>query len=399
MAWRNIWRNKLRSVVIMCSVALGLFAGISVLALYRGMMSSRVRTVIDEEVAHLQIHHPLFKNDYAPVYHLPPAKNIATELAAIPEVKAVAERSLAQGMLSTPTGSTGVQIIGIHPAVELHFSGLKEKLKEGNGFTGKQHEIILGLKLAEKMKLKLHSKLVLTFTDTSNSIVSGAFKVAGIYESHNTKLDEELVYVEKEELNALLSTQGMTHEIAILLRQDDDLPAVAQQAKARYTGLLTETWQDLSPETDLMVKTVDDYSYIIMIIIMLALAFGIINTMLMAVIERTREVGMMTALGTSRLRTFLLVLTETVLLTLAGTPVGVTAGWLVTNYFHQKGLDLSGMGKEMMSSFGFRTMIYPEFPSDKILNVFLVVVGTAVLSSLLPALRALRMKPIDALRQ
>jgi len=398
LAWRNIWRNKMRSLVIMCSIALGLFAGMAVLALYKGMMNSRVRTVIDEEVGHLQIHHPQFKKDYEPGYWIVPASSITSQLKKIPGIKAVAERSVVQGMLSTPTGSAGVQIYGIDASVEMSFSSLKEKIQEGKGFTGKPHEIILGKKLAEKMKLKLNSKLVLTFSDSSNTLISGAFKVKAIYQSHNTKLDEQRVYIKKQELNALLGMEYATHEIAVLLQKDEDLDGIAQQLKLNYPGLLTETWKDISPETDLMVKTVDDYSYIIMIIIMLALAFGIINTMLMAIIERTREVGMMTALGTSRLRTFLLVLTETVFLTIAGTPIGFATGWIVTNYFHQRGLDLSGMGKEMMGSFGFRTMVYPEFPADKLPYVLLIVVGTAVLSGLFPALRALRMKPIDALR-
>lgn len=398
MAWRNIWRNKMRSLVILFSIALGLFAGIAVLALYKGMMSSRVRTVIDEEVAHIQMHHPQFKKDYEPVYLLQNASTIVEQIKKIPQVKAVAERSIAQGMLSNPTGSTGVQIKGIEPSIEYTFSLLKEKLKDGKGFTDKKQEILIGRKLADKMKLKTGSKLVLTFTDTSNSIISGAFKVAGIYESNNTKLDEQQVYVRKDDLNWLLGFQIVTHEIAILLHKDEDLDQIAQQLKQATPSVLTETWKDISPETDLMVKTVDDYSNIIMIIIMLALAFGIINTMLMAIIERTREVGMMTALGTSKIRIFLLVVTETVLLTLAGTPVGVFTGWIITNYYHQRGLDLSGMGKEMMSSFGFRTMIFPEFPSDKIFYVFLIVVSTAILSGIFPAIRALSMKPIDALR-
>lgn len=398
LAWRNVWRNRMRSMVILFSIALGLFAGIAVLALYKGMMNSRVRTVIDEEVAHIQVHHPQFKEDYLPVYFLPDASTMAEQISKLPQVKAVAGRSIAEGMLSTPTGSTGVQINGIEPSVEYAFSSLRQKLQDGKEFTGKKQELLIGKKLADKMKLKTGSKLVLTFTDTSNTIISGAFKVAGIFESSNTKLDEQQVYVTKQELNDLLGLQNNTHEIAVLLRQDEDLETTAIQLKKIYPSFLIETWKDISPETELMVKTVDDYSYIIMIIIMLALAFGIINTMLMAIIERTREIGMMTALGTSKLRIFLLVLTETVLLTIAGTPLGVLSGWIITSYYHEKGLDLSGMGKEMMSSFGFRTMIYPEFPSEKIIYVFLIVVGTAVLSGIFPSIRALRMKPIDALR-
>ena len=147
-----------------------------------------------------------------------------------------------------------------------------------------------------------------------------------------------------------------------------------------------------------MVKAVDDYSYIIMIIIMVALAFGILNTMLMAVMERSRELGMMMALGTGRLRMFALVMTETIMLTLLGAPIGLLAAWLTVGYYHGAGLDLTGMGEDMMRSFGFSTMVYPTFPSDKLAAVMLIVTATALLSGIMPALKVLHMRPVDAIR-
>ena len=132
---------------------------------------------------------------------------------------------------------------------------------------------------------------------------------------------------------------------------------------------------------------------------MLALAFGIINTMLMAILERTREIGMMVALGTNRIRIFFLVLLETVFLTLVGTPFGILIGWLTTAYFEKHGLDLSGMGREMMSSFGFDTMVYPEFPVDKLGGVLIIVSATAIVSCLFPAMKALKLQPVEALRR
>ncbi|WP_250631905.1 ABC transporter permease [Rhodoflexus caldus] len=399
MAWRNIWRNKMRSLVIMFSIALGLFAGIAVLALYKGMMKSRIRTVIDEEIGHLQIHQPQFKDDYEPVFLIPDAEKIVRQLQALPQVKQVALRSLAQGMLSTPTGSTGVQINGIVPEEEYDFSSLRQKIAEGEGFNPeKRNQVLIGRKLADKMKLKTGSKLVLTFTDTANNIVAGAFRVAAVFQSTNTALDERNVYVRQSELNALLGIGEGVHEIAVLLHRDEDVAPVLTQIRQQTAPLRCESWQEISPETNLMVKTVDDYSYIIMIIIMVALAFGIVNTMLMAIMERTREIGMMAALGTGRLRIFLLVLTETVLLTLAGAPVGIAIGWAVSTYYSYKGLNLAGMGEDMMGSFGFRTMVYPEFPGERIVSVLIIVVATALIASILPAVKALRMKPIDALR-
>jgi ABC-type lipoprotein release transport system permease subunit len=148
-----------------------------------------------------------------------------------------------------------------------------------------------------------------------------------------------------------------------------------------------------------MVKTVDEYSYIIMIIILVALAFGIVNTMLMSVLERTKEIGMMVALGTGRVTVFLLVFLETVLLTMAGTPIGILVAYFITGYYQQHGLDLSGMGKEMMANFGFETTIYPSFPIEKLTTILVLVLCTALLSCMLPALKALRLKPVEALRR
>ncbi len=399
LAWRNIWRNKARSLVIMGSIALGLFAGIAVLSLYKGMMTSRIRTVIDEELGHLQLHHPQFGEDYEPIYAIPDAGAVARRLKVMPGVAMVVSRSVAQGMLSTPTGSSGVLIRGIMPAEENSFTFLEQKIVEGRYLSDKKDgEIIIGSKLADKMKLKSGRKIVLTFTDTANGIVSGAFRISGIYRSSNSALDERIVFIQKYELNALHEYEGAVQEIAVKLQHDGALDTMMAWVKNANPALLVESWKELSPETDFMVKAVDDYSYIIMIIIMVALAFGILNTMLMAVMERSRELGMMMALGTGRLRMFALVMTETIMLTLLGAPIGLLAAWLTVGYYHGAGLDLTGMGEDMMRSFGFSTMVYPTFPSDKLAAVMLIVTATALLSGIMPALKVLHMRPVDAIR-
>lgn len=400
MAWRNIWRNKTRSIVIMLSIAVGLFSGIAILALYKGMMKSRVRTVIDAEIGHIQIHHPEFKKDFEPEFTIPNGQSLLKSLASMPELKLAAPRSISTGMLGTAGGGAGVQINGVIPELEYEVSQLRKKIIEGNPFDPeKKNQVMIGKKLADKLKLKTGSRLVLTFTDSSDEIVSGAFRIAAIYQSDNAPLDELNVYIRMKEMNNMLKTGEAFHEIVLLLKQDEDLDTVHRRLSDQFSDLKIETWREISPETNLLVKTTDQYSYIIMMIIMLALAFGIINTMLMAILERTKEIGMMLALGTNRIRIFFLVLLETFLLTFAGTPIGIFSAWVIISYYQRQGLDLSGMGNEMMRSFGFGSVIYPEFPADKILSVFLIVFFTALLSCLFPALKALRLQPVEALRR
>ena len=399
MAWRNIWRHKARSLVIMVSIALGLFAGIAVLSLYEGMMISRIRTVIDEETGHIQIHHPKFSDENESKYLIDNIENILKKISGIPEIIEINKRILANGMLSTPNGTAGVQTIGIDTNTEFSFSSLKLKIKDGNGFKpNKKYQAIIGKKLAQKMKLEIGSKFVLMFNDTSNNLVSSSYRVASIYQSTNAPLDERIIYVSNYELSDLLGLKGQVHEIGLKLRNDDDVTATTVKLKQLLPQLKIESWKEISPETEFMAKTVDTYSYIIMIIIMIALAFGILNTMHMAIMDRSREIGMIAALGTNKFKIFLLILLETIFLTMGGVPFGIILGLSTTFYFNKHGLDLSGMGEDLMSNFGFKTVIYPEFPLEKLIPLLLIVIITALLSSLLPAIKAINMKPIDALK-
>ena len=230
MAWRNIWRNKMRSIVIILSIAVGLFAGIAVLALYKGMMTSRIRTVIDAEVSHLQVHDTSFKKDYESRFIIKNGDSLLRSITGISQIRLAVPRSVTTGMLSTATGSAGVQINGVIPDLEYQVSQLNKKVREGRLFdVSRRNEVMVGKKLAVKLKLRPGSKLVLTLTDTSGSIVSGAFRVASIYQSDNAPLDERNVYVKLNELNTLLGSGNTFHEIAILLKNDNDVKMVQQQ--------------------------------------------------------------------------------------------------------------------------------------------------------------------------
>ncbi|MFH4968339.1 FtsX-like permease family protein [Gaetbulibacter sp. M240] len=399
LAWRNIWRNRTRSLIIMVSVAVGLFAGIFVLGLYEGIMNSRVRTVIDTEVGHLQIHNAKFKSDYDPNFGFNP-NPILGKLDSFEVIRYITVRSITYGMLSTTTGSADVKINGITTRSENQVSRLKDKIIEGEALRAEnKNDVLIGKKLADKMKLKLGGKLVLTLADKENELTAGAFRVRGIYQSDNTPFDELNVYILKHVLNNYLGSEQKSHEVAIILKRDEDLQIAQTYIQNLFPDLLVETWKETSPETNLMVGYVDEFSMVFIVIIMFALAFGIINTMLMSVLERTREIGMLTALGMNRKRVFSLILTETILLTLVGVPLGLFLSWITSNYFGHVGIDISSFSGAAMSGFGFSSMIYPEFPLESLPRVMLIVVLTALLSALFPSLKAIKLQPAEALRR
>ena len=400
LAWRNIWRNKMRSLVIIASVTAGLFAGMAIMALYKGMMKSRIRTVIDTETGHIQLHAKGFMGDLDPKLFIQGDKKMMATLSADKTIKSFAQRTITAGMVSTPNGSSGVSIIGISSSEEINVSGLGKKMREGKmDWPPKKRGILMGKKLAKKLKLAVGEKVVVTMTDTADNLISAAYRIQGIYQSANAPLDEVNVYIHRKDLQEMLGLGNQVHEMAVVLQDDTLLQHTVQRLANQFPSLAVESWKELSPETSLMAETVDTLSYIILVIILVALSFGIMNTMMMSILERRHEIGMMMALGMGRLPLLMLIMTETFFLTVTGIPIALAIGTITIEHYAKKGMDLSGMGKEMMESFGFETMIYPDFPSDKIGFIVLLVLATALVSSIIPILKSLRMDPVSALQK
>lgn len=400
LAWRNIWRNKVRSFVIMSSIAFGLMAGLLVVGIFLGMVNGRVNTLIHDETGHLQLHHRNFKQDLDPAMVLPKIYSLDSFLQRDSRINNFSFRSVAAGMLSTPSGTAGIQVYGIVPAKERVVTNFDTKIIEGQGFdAAKKGQVVISQKMAKKLKLKKGHKLVLTLSDTAGTLVASAFRVAAIYQTANAPLDELNIYVRQNELNELLGIPGQSHELIVQVNDDRQLGEVKKFYSSLSSLLIAETWQELSPETELMIDTIDVYSYLIILIVLLALSFGIVNTMLMAVLERTHEIGMMIALGLNRLRLSSLVLIESILLTLLGMPLGILCAWFLINYYQKAGIHWYQLKEDMMSRFGFSTILYPEFPWHQLLPMIAFVTVTAILSGAYPVWRALRLDPVAALRK
>ncbi len=177
IAWRNIWRNRVRSLVIIVSIVLGLWAGTFVSALYYGMGEDRVTIAIENEISHIQIHNPAYQKEHKPGFYINYTDTVAHALQTTPGIKAWSVRSKAQGMITSTTNSSGIYISGIDPTAEDSTTHLGYKIIEGHYFdSGKANEIIVGEKLAKRMKLKLKSKAVLTFTDKDENLAAGLLK-------------------------------------------------------------------------------------------------------------------------------------------------------------------------------------------------------------------------------
>ncbi|WAC02483.1 FtsX-like permease family protein [Lacinutrix neustonica] len=245
----------------------------------------------------------------------------------------------------------------------------------------------------------MKSKVVLTFTNVHSEIVSAAFRVGGLYRSKNSSLDEVNVYVQQKHLRDLLELKpSESHEIAILIKDDAQLDAIKNHSKTVVSTGKIEDWKELSPELGLIIESFNLYTYIISGIILLALTFGIINTMLMAVLERIRELGMLMAIGLNKRKIFLMIMLETFYLTLIGAPIGLLFGWLTVTVLGKTGINIS-MFSEGLASYGFSAMIYPALDQEKYVIIVLMCLITAIFSAIYPAYRALQLNPSEAIRK
>lgn len=396
LAWKNIWRNRTRSLIVIIATALGLWAGVFASAFVKGMMDQKINSVIEMELSHFQFHHPEFKNEFLPEFSIENELDILKQLDQESSVIGISSRVISMSMIASPKKSGSIRVNGIFPDAEKKVTRMDERLIEGTYFQeDKKNQIIISKKTADDFKVKLRSKMILTIQDVEKDITAGAYRVVGIYETGNPMYDEINAYVIQTDLKELLRMETGTHEIAVLLNAHDLAEPLAQSYQAKFPDLLVEPWLDLSTGMRYMVEAFDTYVYFIVGIILLALILSIINTMLMAVLERTREIGMLMAIGMNKLRLFGLILIETIFLSLIGGPVGLFIAWLTIKYYGIHGINLSGAAYGEM---GFGSIIYPFLDFNSYLGVTVMVIVMSILAAIFPALKALKLRPVEALR-
>ncbi len=400
IAWRNIWRNRLRSLVVIFSVILGIWAGIFMLSLSFGINEARTKTQISNFISHAQIHHPEFKKDYKLIYQINDIDETEKVLKENENVKAYSKRILVgEAILISSKGDRGVKIIGINPEREAALTAIHTKVISGSYFGEiKGKAALISKRLAEKIGAEVKSKLIIRYQDSNGDITQTKFKVVGIYETVNSNYDEVNVYVKNADLSKALNLNDAYHEIGILTDNKENAKALAAEIQPILPkGNLMEYWGKIAPELGFADEMMAQTLIIFMGIIMLALLFGIVNTMLMAILERKRELGMLMSVGMNKRRLFSMIVFETILLSLIGAPLGILLAHLSVSYFGQVGIDLS-IVSEGMQSFGMGAILHPAIDTSFYLDITIMVIITALLAALVPARKALKLKPAEAVK-
>ena len=383
------------------AIAFGLLGGLFSSAWMNGMVDQRVQDTFDLETGHIQMHHPDYSDNEDVKLTIAEVDQKLARLESRAEVRAVTKRIRVIGMAATANKNMGVNIVGIDPEAEKLVFSLDEKIDTAAGdffAQKKRNQIVISRALATELKARIKSKIVLTFQDFNGEITGAAFKVVGIFKTDNTPWDKMHVFVRNMDLRRVVEVpDNQAHEIVIRVDNFEEATRIRQELSGEFPSVLVQDWAELSPYVRLMSGYMDTVMALFMVIILGALGFGIVNTMLMVVLERTKELGMLMAIGMTRKRIFLMILLETVLLALVGAVVGEILSVFVIKYFGQVGIDLSNYA-EGMESVGYSAMTYPYLKPHRYFQITVLVVITAIAASIYPALKALKLEPAEAIR-
>ncbi len=399
ISWRNIWRNRSRSIIIITALILGLMGGVFSAAMRLALEEQQFEDTIDNQISHIQLHHPDFIANPEARYSIAGGIEIASELSMRDDIAVASARTVVDGMIASANMSSGVRIKGVVPEVEAKTTGLDELLSDGSYFTGggRLPSVIIGQALADNLNTGVGSRLVLTFQDVDGEIVSSSFRVEGIFKLTSKSFEERTVYLNAAEMSRIVGAEDVVTEIAVVVEEPGEYRNVAEIIGGLYPDVKVRHWADLQPALYYSLEFLGEALIWILIIIIMAVSFGLLNTILMSILERVRELGVLLAVGMKRRKVFSMIVAETTIIAIIGGIIGLLMSWGMIEILGNTGVPIPG--GEGLEDFGYASVLYPRIESSFYFEIALVLVIFAIIASLYPAWKAIRLQPAEAVRQ
>jgi len=420
VAWRNLWRNPVRSILTISALASGLVMVILYASLLEGMSRQMVRFATEISTSHLQIHRQAYIDDQD-IYATLPWSYMDEIQRAFPSIH-LAPRLYAAALASAANTSTGVLIKAVDPLREKNVTQLLTHVRQGKlnlGIANKtktgvlRYNVMIGAQLAKNMHVKIGDELILVSQAVDGSIGNALYRIAAVLKPLEPNFDRSGVLMSIEAYKKLMYLNDGFHELAIKIDDLTKLKNVQKKLTKKLTQLNTpfpldkwggapivQTWQQLTPAVAELMKMSKAFILIVGFIIISLASLGMLNTMLMAVHERTHEFGILLAVGMKRRWLLLMVLFESLFLALVAATVGSLVGLAINYYFEKYGIDFSD---SMPDGYDWAGMVFEPImkgyllPSDLIYACLMMIIIT-MLASLIPSWRTVRLKPAEVMR-
>jgi len=418
IGWRNLWRNPRGTLLTALALGLGLTLLLSSLGLLDGSQEQMVANAVRFGTGHVVIQAQGYRRSGSEELLLPAPVMSGAEAFLHAEamkhvVRGVSPRLLASGLLSSAANADGVGVMGVIPREERTVSLIPQRIVEGSYLNDDQQSgIVIGTDLARKLAVKIGAKVVLMSQmvqppDTAATDAGGAemqstlLRVTGIFRTGVQAIDAHIIQMPLSEARALLGVPDQITQVAVLLEREGDSLMVAQGLQKQLTGVLVEIlpWREAMPTLAQLISLDDAFNYVMNGVVLAMVGLGILNTILMRVIERRYEFGLCSALGLRPVQLGVMVIGESLALTAISLALGLVLGLIVEYFFATYGLDLRWFFKSSLpAALVFDPIIYARLSPTRIASSVGTVFLTATVISLYPALKAARTKLPDTLR-
>lgn len=404
MAWRNIWRNPRRTILTISAIVFASTLLIFMLSFQLGSYGTMINASVRIHTGHLQVQAKGYQDKKSMRLVVPDPSAVGELMDTIPEVDAYTFRANAFSLASSKERTYGALVIGVDPVRESQVSTLKKLIRQGRYLTeGDTNQALVGQLLAKNLRVGLGDEVTILGQGRDGSIAATVVQVKGIYKSGMDDFDRSSIHVPLTLFQDVYAMGGAVHEVVAV---GTALKHVSEMKKAVLAGLrnlnqkhplVALDWDELMPGL-LQAIEMDLVSGIIFwFILIVVVAFSILNTFLMAIFERTREFGVLMAIGTTPGRLTRLLLIESTAMTMIGIGIGTICGCLLTWYFQVHGLDLGG-ASELMSQYGISGRMYPRLSLITALSGPGAVLIITLLTALYPAFKVRRLRPVEAMR-
>ena len=397
LGWRNLWRHPQRTFVILLAIILGVWFMIISASIMIGIVEQQLKDTIFNLTGHAQVHHEKFRDDPAIEHSMSaPSKELLAVLNSS-EVTKWSSRIRLPAVVTSERESRGVTLLGIDPIREQGLSFIGSPVVAGRALESMDDNgIIIGRRMAAKLETRVGKRIVIMMQDKNNEVADRGFRVVGLYQAELEATELAYVFVGLNTAQKLLNMGNEISEISLLTDSRKDLEPLVTKLRIAAPLLESMSWQKLEP---LVVTAMEFYEAFMVywyLIIFAAMGIGLINTMLMAVFERTREIGLLQALGMRPRYIVGQVMMETLILLVIGIAIGNLLGWFTTDVILANGIDLSAFAKGT-EQFNMSSTMMLTLRADDLVQINIIVILLGLLASLYPAVKAARYIPVEAI--
>jgi len=395
MAFRDLGRNRRRSFFSSLALAMGLALLLLMAAFIRGEMGSAMESSIRLQTGHLQIRAQSYDESKTSLKWEDLVENpdqVAGRIATLAPVKVATPRLFATGIVSVRDETAGVRVFGIDPLSEAN-APYREGMVDGEYLTADDRSgILIGQPLAEKLGLKVGDQFNLSVNTSNGDVDEQLFSVRGIYSTETNAFDNFTVFMPLAKAQAMTQTENHASTILVLLKDKAQTDVVA--AALQSTNYKVLNWIQMNEFMTTYEEFANAYMYILYLIVLGITATVIVNTLVMAVFERTREIGILSAIGMKGRRIMAMFLAESSLLAVGGIIMGLALGYLAVTYFAKFGFYIGNMG---ITGFLISNTVYTDLTLEDAVNLTVMAFVITLLAGFYPAVLAARMEPVEAL--